>query len=81
MDQLSFLAVCGLVLLIVFVLLSVLAVAMWAITRAFPERTAGLDAALVAAVASAVSLAAPGSRLVSIEEIPCSSPPPPRKSA
>lgn len=81
MDQLSFLTVCGLVLFTVFVLLSGLALSMWAITLAFPEQPAGLDAALVAAVASAVSSASPGSRLVSIEEIPCSSPPRPRKSA
>jgi hypothetical protein len=81
LDQLSFIAVCGLVLLTVFALLSVLALSMWAITLAFPEQPAGLDAALVAAVASAVSSVAPGSRLVRIEEIPCSSPRAPRRSA
>lgn len=60
-------AVCLTAFGVVFVVLAVLATAMHVITIVFPERV-GLDAAVVAAVASAVSTLAPGAQITRIEE-------------
>lgn len=53
----------------VFVLLSVLAFVMRLILVAFPQKDASGDAAMIAAVASALSTAYPGTRITKIEEI------------
>ncbi|HEX9885668.1 MAG TPA: hypothetical protein VGA70_04230 [Longimicrobiales bacterium] len=54
----------------VFVLLSFLAVVMRALVALFPaEVAAGTDAAMIAAVTSAVSVAYPGTKVTKIEEI------------
>jgi hypothetical protein len=53
----------------VFMLLSLLAVAMRLLTSLFPERSEEPDAALVAAVTSAAALAYPGTRVTEIKEI------------
>jgi hypothetical protein len=62
-------AICGLAFLTVFALLAVLALAMRALTAAFPVRQDGLDSAVVAAISSTVTSLAPGARVVRIEEI------------
>ena len=72
MDQQNFLVVCGLAFFTVFILLVVLALAMRVVTLLLAERHADIDSALIAAVASSVSVISPGARVVQIEEIPCS---------
>ena len=62
-------AICGLAFLTVFALLAVLALAMRALTAAFPVRQDGIDPAVVAAISSTVTSLAPGARVVRIEEI------------
>jgi len=64
----SLFAVCGLAFLIVFLLLSFLAVVMYLITEAFPEREAALGPAMVAAISSTVATLIPGARVTRIEE-------------
>jgi hypothetical protein len=80
LDEPNLAAVCGLAFLTVFVLLAVLALAMRAITAAFPARREVVDPALVAAITTTVSSLSPGARVVGIEEIPCSTPTPRRRS-
>jgi hypothetical protein len=70
-DPYRFLAVCSLAFLTVFILLAVLAFGMRIITLLFAPRR-GVDAAIIAAVASSVSVVSPGARVVRFEEIPCS---------
>lgn len=72
MDPSRFIIVCGLAFLTVFFLLATLALGMRAITTLFAPRRAGADAALLAAVASSVSMVSPGARVVRFEEITCS---------
>jgi len=62
--------VCVLSFLLVFVVLSLLSGAMRLITVLFPERVSDADAALVAAVSSAVETLLPGARVTRIEEEP-----------
>lgn len=63
--------ICLSAFLAVFVLLSLLAALMRLLITAFPPiASAGTDAALVAAVTSAVSSAYPGTRITKIEEQP-----------
>ena len=64
----SLFAVCGLAFLIVFLLLSFLAVVMHLITEAFPEREVALEPAMVAAISSTVATLIPGARVTRIEE-------------
>jgi hypothetical protein len=52
----------------VFLLLASLAAIMRGLTALFPEKPSGPDVALVAAIASAATLAFPGTRITSIEE-------------
>jgi hypothetical protein len=52
----------------VFVLLAFLAAVMHAITLAFPQRKAGLDPTLAAAISATVAAVIPGSRVTRIEE-------------
>ena len=59
---------CVLAFVVVFVLLSFLALAMHWITLLFPERKQGPDVALAAAIAGAVAAAIPGARVTKIEE-------------
>lgn len=66
----NLLVVCASAFLAVFLLLSFLAVAMRVLIIVAPERSGdGADVAVVAAVASAVSAAYPGSAVTTIEEI------------
>ena len=61
-------AVCSLAFLIVFAMLAFLALAMRAITIAFPPVKAVLDSAVIAAVSSTVASLIPGARVTKIEE-------------
>jgi hypothetical protein len=73
--QPTFIVVCTLAFSTAFVLLAVLALTMRAITALFPERLAGFDTVVAAAISSTVSTLIPGARVVNITEIPCSSQP------
>ena len=53
----------------VFILLTVLALLMRLIIMVFPEKEVGADAAMVAAVTSAVQSVYPGTNITKIEEI------------
>lgn len=52
----------------VFVLLTLLALVMRALIIVFPERDAGPDAAVLAAIAAAAAAAFPGTKLSKVEE-------------
>jgi hypothetical protein len=68
--QPNLLVICVSAFAAVFVLLSFLAVVMRALVALFPaEVAAGTDAAMIAAVTSAVSVAYPGTKVTKIEEI------------
>ena len=62
------LAICGIAFLFVFVVLAVLALSMRPIILIFPEKKAGTDAAVVAALAASVQPVFPGSKITKIEE-------------
>lgn len=64
----SLLTICGIAFVSVFVLLSFLALAMYAITVFFPQPRAVADAAVVAAISSTVAQVLPGARVTRIEE-------------
>jgi len=68
LDQHSLIAVCSIAFVSVFVLLGFLALAMHAITLAFPERRRGADQAVVSAIATSVAMLYPGARVTRIEE-------------
>ena len=64
----SLFAACGLALLIVFLLLSFLALVMHLITEAFPPSDDVVDPAVVAAITGTVATLIPGARVTRIEE-------------
>jgi hypothetical protein len=64
----NLLIICASAFVGVFLLLTFLALVMRVIILLFPQKSAGGDAALMAAVVSAVSTAFPGTRITNIEE-------------
>ncbi|NIN72767.1 MAG: hypothetical protein GTO46_12755 [Gemmatimonadetes bacterium] len=68
MDSYQLLFVCLSALLAVFVLLTILAVTMRLLVAVFPEKLAKSDAALLAAVTTAVASIYPGMRVTRVEE-------------
>jgi hypothetical protein len=68
MDSYQLLFVCLSSLLAVFVLLTILAVTMRILVAVFPEKLAKSDAALLAAVTTAVASIYPGMRVTRVEE-------------
>jgi len=68
MSEPDLLVICGAAFVAVFFLLSVLAVVMRVLIMVFPEERGGADAATVAAVTAAVSVAYPGMKVTNIEE-------------
>jgi hypothetical protein len=68
MDSNQLLFVCLSSLLAVFVLLTILAVTMRILVAVFPEKLAKSDAALLAAVTTAVASIYPGMRVTRVEE-------------
>ena len=66
----NLLVICVTAFVAVFILLSLLAVVMRALIVVYPEKvTSGSDAAMIAAVTSAVSIAFPGTKVSKVEEI------------
>jgi hypothetical protein len=68
MDSYQLLVVCLSALLAVFVLLTILAVTMRLLVAVFPEKLAKSDAALLAAVTTAVARIYPGMKVTRVEE-------------
>lgn len=62
------LVVCGAAFLAVFAVLTLLALVIWLITAAFPERAGTDDAAVLAAITAVVARAAPQARVTRVEE-------------
>lgn len=69
MESISVLNCCLISFLAVFILLAFLAAVIRLVTACFPEKAAGSDAAVIAAVHSAVAARFPGARVTRIEEI------------
>ena len=67
----NLIAICGTAFASVFILLITMALAIWAITAIFPAREEDQadDAALVAAISTAVATIYPGARVTRIEEV------------
>jgi hypothetical protein len=63
-------AVCGVAFGVVAVVLAFLALVIHLVTLVFPAPSARTDAAIVAAIAAAVTARYPGARVVGIEEAP-----------
>jgi hypothetical protein len=70
MNEPNLLTISVLAFIAVFVLLSVLAAVMHALTVLFPEKADEYDAALLSAVVTAAAVAYPGMRVTHVEEIP-----------
>ena len=68
MGSSELLVICGTAFLYVFAVLFVLALAMRLIILIFPMKKTGIDAAVVAALATAVNRAFPGTKITKIEE-------------
>lgn len=68
MNEPDLLVVCGTAFTAVFVLLGLLAAVMRLLITIYPERTDDVDAAMLAAVSSAVASAYPGTTITKIEE-------------
>ena len=65
----NLLVICTTAFVAVFVLLSLLAVVMRLLIMVYPEKlAAGSDAAMIAAVTAAVSIAYPGTKVSKVEE-------------
>ncbi len=69
MGSIDLLMICASAFVGVFLLLALLALVMRIIMVVFPQKAQGTDAAVVAAVAAAISTAYPGIRITNIEEI------------
>ena len=66
----NLLVICVTAFVAVFILLSFLALVMRTLIAVYPERiTAGSDAAMIAAVSAAVTMAYPGTKVSKVEEI------------
>jgi hypothetical protein len=70
MQQPDLLVICIAAFVAVFSLLSLLAVVMRLLIAVYPEKVAGIDAAVLAAVSAAATSAFPGMRVTNIEEKP-----------
>ena len=68
MDTPNLIAVCSLTFVVVFLLLTFLAIAMRLITALFPDRRKGPDPTLAAAISSSVAMLYSGARVTKIEE-------------
>jgi hypothetical protein len=65
----NLLLICASAAIAVFLLLTLLAIAMRVLIAVFPEETDQGDVAMLAAVATAVSAAYPGTRITDVTEI------------
>ena len=69
METLDLLSICGAAFLGVFILLSILALVMRLILVTFPDKKAGIEAAMLAAVTTAIETRFPGTRITRVEEV------------
>ncbi len=69
MEQPDVLTCCLLSFLTVFILLGFLAVVIRLVTALFPEKAAGTDPAVIAAIHGTAAVRYPGARVTRIEEI------------
>jgi hypothetical protein len=69
MEQLDLLMICVASFTAVFTLLAFLAVVMRILIQVFPEKVAETDAAILAALTTAVSALYPGTKITNVEEI------------
>jgi hypothetical protein len=67
MEVIEFYLICGVAFLIVFLILAILALLMRIIILVFPEKIAGADTAMIAAVTTAVQTFFPGTKITKIE--------------
>ena len=68
MQSVDLVVVCSVAFLMVFVILALLALMMRLIILIFPERKAASDAAMIAAITTAVQTVFPGTKLTKVEE-------------
>lgn len=68
METTELILICGIAFFVVFVILALLAFLMRTIMLIFPEKSAKLDAAMVAAVAATVQTVFPGTKITKLEE-------------
>ena len=68
MQSAELVVICGAAFLIVFIILTLLALTMKLIMIIFPEKKAVSDEAVIAALAAAVQNVFPGTKLTNIEE-------------
>jgi len=59
---------CGIAFLVVFIILALLAFLMRIIMLIFPEKVAGIDPAIIAAVAATVQTIFPGMKMTKLKE-------------
>ena len=62
------LLICGVAFLVVFIILTLLALSMRIIILVFPEKRAKIEAAMIAAVTAAVQTIMPGTKVTKVEE-------------
>ena len=68
MSSPDLLSICGTAFIGVFILLAVLAVLMRLMLYIFPEKEASIDAAVIAAISTAVGMVYPGTKVTKVEE-------------
>jgi hypothetical protein len=60
--------ICGIAFLVVFIILTLLALLMRIIMIVFPEKVAEIDSAMIAAVAATIQTVFPGTKITKLEE-------------
>ncbi len=69
MGSLDLLVICVSAFVVVFLILTLLALVMRLIMAVFPEKVVKADSAYLAAIASVISTIYPGTRITKVEEI------------
>ena len=60
--------ICGIAFLIVFIILALLAILMRITMIIFPQKSVGMDSAMIAAIAATIHAAFPGTTISKLEE-------------
>jgi hypothetical protein len=68
METIELYMICGIAFLVVFIILALLAFIMLIIMLIFPEKVAGTDLAMIAAIAATVQTIFPGTKITKLEE-------------
>jgi len=68
METIELYMICGIAFLVVFIILALLAFIMRIIMLIFPEKVAGTDLAMIAAIAATVQTIFPGTKITKLEE-------------